>query len=483
MTYTSKNKWVDYVIFGLSVFLVFCLLFDSYIELPRLVAWIGRWHPVVLHFPIVLLLICVFLGLTGRKTRLPDGQVPRFLLTLAVIFALVTAISGFFLGKEIDTKGDLLYWHQWLGGTLALLAALWYWLEGMQLENRIYTKVLQVALIGLVLFTGHYGGMVTHGEDFLALPTEKREEKIPENPLIYKDVVGRILDNNCVSCHNPNKQKGDLLMTSLDELLKGGEVGNTIVLGNPEESEIIRRLHLPFDDEEHMPPDGKKPLDETEIRILERWIALGASDTLRLAHIGNSEPLADLVKSLMEPDPAEKWAKFPQVADSTLQNLSSDYLTIKRVAGNSNALSIDVYMPPEYDPKAVTNLRRVAENIVELDLSGLPIGKEEIALIAASKNLEWLEIDKTPVTDSETDTLRALSKLHTLKIFETAIGDKSLLVFREMSSLKSIYLWETSVSKEAVEQLKTDMPLLKVNSGIDEELRSFFIEKDSVPEI
>lgn len=400
-----------------------------------------------------------------------------------MIFALVTAISGFFLGKETGTKGDLLYWHQWLGGGLALLAAIWYWLNSIQFENQIFTKILQVAIVALVLFTGHYGGMVTHGEDFLALPTEKREEKIPENPLIYKDVVGRILDNKCVSCHNPNKKKGELLMTSLEGLLKGGEVGNTIIPGNPEESEIIRRLHLPLDDEEHMPPDGKQPMSETEIQILERWIALGISDTLRLEHLENSEPLADLVKGLMEPDPAEKWAKFPPIADSTLQNLSSDYLTIKRIASNSNALSIDVYLPPEYNSKTITDLKRVAENIVELDLSGLPIGKEEIALVASTKNLEWLEIDKTSVTDKEIDTLRTLLKLHTLKIYDTAIGDKSLLVFREMPNLKNLYLWETSVSKEALEQLKIDLPLLKVNDGIDDELQSFFIDKDSVPEI
>ena len=476
MSNTNKNKWVDYVVFGLSVFLVFCLIFDSYIELPRFVVWIGRWHPVILHFPIVLLLICVFLGLTGKK-------IPKFLLTLAVIFALATAVSGFFLGKETGTNGDLLFWHQWLGCGLALLAALWYWLNKLRLEDKIYTKILQVALIGLILFTGHYGGMVTHGEDFLALPTEKREDKIPENPLIYKDVVSRILDDKCVSCHNPNKRKGELLMTSLKELLKGGEVGNTIVVGNPDESEMIRRLHLPKDDDEHMPPDGKKPLDETEILILERWIELAASDTLRLEHLENSEPLADLVKSLMEPDPVEKWAGLPIVADSTLKSLSSDYLTINRVASNVHALSVDVFMPPEYDSKAITNLKRISNNIVELDLSGLPIGMEEIALVASSKNLEWLEIDKTPVTDIEIDTLRTLSKLQTLKIFETAIGDKSLSVFREMPSLKSLYLWETSVSKEAVDQLKTDLPLLRVNIGIDKELQSFFIAKDSVPEI
>ena len=131
MTVSTKIKWVDYVVFGLSLFLIFCLVFDSYIELPRLIAWLGRWHPLVLHFPIVLLLLCVFLGLTNKK-------IPKLLLTLAVIFALVTAISGFFLGKETGAKGDLLFWHQWLGGGLALLAAMWYWLDGIAFENQVY---------------------------------------------------------------------------------------------------------------------------------------------------------------------------------------------------------------------------------------------------------------------------------------------------------------------------------------------------------
>jgi len=473
---TKKNKWIDYVIFGLSVFLVFCLIFDSYIELPRFVAWLGRWHPVVLHFPIVLLLICVFLGLTGKS-------IPKFLLTTAVLFALVTAVSGFLLGKETGTEGDLLYWHQWLGGSLALLAALWYWLNKTSFNKKTYMTILHVVIGGLIFFTGHYGGMVTHGEDFLALPTEKRATEIPENPLIYKDIVSRILDDNCISCHNPNKKKGELLLTSLNEILKGGESGNTIVSGNPDESEIIRRLHLPFEDEEHMPPEGKRPLSQLEIQIFEQWIALGASDTLKLDHLEKSEPLAELVKGMMDPDPSERWASLPDVADSTLQNLSSDYLTINRMASNLNALTIDAFIPPEYDTKTITDLKRVSNNIVELDLSGLPIGKDEIALIASCTNLEWLEIDKTPVSDNEIDTLRTLTKLQTLKIFETAISDKSLSVFRAMPSLKNLFLWETSVSKQAIEQLKSDLPLLSVNVGIEEELQSFFIAKDSVPKI
>ncbi len=263
MVKTVKNSWVDSTVMALSVFLIFCLLFESYIELPPMVAWIGRWHPLVLHFPIVLLLICIFLGLTGQK-------IPRKLLALAVLTSLITAISGFLLGKETEVKGDLLIWHQYLGAAVAIVSAIWYGLYEISFGKTIYSKGLQIILLGLILITGHYGGMVTHGEDFLALPVGKSRKPIPENPLIYQDVVARILDDNCISCHNPNKRKGKLLMTSYQDLLKGGKSGLAITPGDPGKSELMRRVLLQENDEEHMPPDGKKSLAPNEMQILNR---------------------------------------------------------------------------------------------------------------------------------------------------------------------------------------------------------------------
>ncbi len=472
---SNKSRWVDYVIFGLSIFLVFCLIFESYIELPNLVAWLGRWHPVVLHFPIVLLLIAIFLGLTGK-------EIPKLLLTIATIAALITAVSGFFLGTETGTKGDLLFWHQWLGGGTAILAVIWYWLDATDLGRKTYTKILQVALAVLIGFTGHYGGMVTHGEEFLALPTNTKQEAIPENPLIFQDVVARILNESCVKCHNPNKRKGELLMTSLSQLLKGGESGPTITPGNSEESELIQRLHLPVSDENHMPPEGEKSLTDNEIQILERWINLGASDTLLLSHLDNSEPLVALVDELKQPDESRTWAKLPAVADTTITRLSSDYLTIKRMASNLDALSINVYMPPEYDSKLLTDLKPIAKNIIELDVSGLPIGKGEMDFIAVCKNLEWLEIDQTPVSDVEMDTLKVLSKLKTLKIYDTDTGDNTLSIIKNLVELEQIYLWKTKVSEGALRKLRTEKPSLRINTGIDPEIQALFAKKDSVSE-
>lgn len=469
----SKNlPWADYIIFGLTVFFVFCLLFESHLKLPILVAWLGHWHPVVLHFPIVLLLIAIYLSFTKKGT-------PRPLLAIAVLSALITAITGFLLGLESVDKGQLLTRHQWLGSGVVFIAVAWYWLGGLGLGRQIYTQVLQIGLVVLVGFTGHYGGMVTHGEEFLAFSNSKEQKKIPENPLVYGDIVARVLDDNCVSCHNPNKQKGELVMTTYKDIMIGGKSGSTVVPGDLERSELIMRLHLPPSDEDHMPPESKKPLSEAEIQILERWIALGASDSLKLDQLPSNEPLVALVNEMRTPDPMERWADLPIVADSTLKNLSSDYLTIKRVAGNSNAVSINMYMPPEYDPQIILDLQRIAPNIVELDLSGLPIGAKEMGLIALCGNLDRLEIDQTPVTDTEMEQLKGLSKLRLLKVYETGIGNGSLVVFQNLANLKKLYLWKTAVTQNGLESLKVAKPTLLVDNGIDPKYQTFFEPKDS----
>jgi hypothetical protein len=92
----------------------------------------------------------------------------------------------------------------------------------------------------------------------------------------YAGQIKDILDRKCVPCHKPSKAKADLLMDSLENVMKGGEIGAVIEPGDPAKSEMYRRITLDPDDEDFMPSDGKPPLTEAEVRLIERWIASGA---------------------------------------------------------------------------------------------------------------------------------------------------------------------------------------------------------------
>lgn len=81
-----------------------------------------------------------------------------------------------------------------------------------------------------------------------------------------------ILKANCFSCHNDQKKKGGLIMTSREALFKGGENGVALVAGSPEKSALLEAL--PKEADTHMPP--KKQLSAAQIETLNRWIKEGA---------------------------------------------------------------------------------------------------------------------------------------------------------------------------------------------------------------
>jgi len=82
----------------------------------------------------------------------------------------------------------------------------------------------------------------------------------------------RLLKTNCFSCHNSEKKKGGLVMTSREDLLKGGDNGAALDLNAPEKSMVIESLAA--DADPHMPP--KKQLSAAQIATLKAWVKDGA---------------------------------------------------------------------------------------------------------------------------------------------------------------------------------------------------------------
>jgi len=119
--------------------------------------------------------------------------------------------------------------------------------------------------------------------------------------ITYEDDVLPIFRDNCLKCHNPDKQKGDLDLTSFSAAIKGGGSGATLNAADPDNSQLFKSVtHA---DEPSMPPNAK--LTDRDIATIRKWIEGGLLQGVNSKAIAANKPAVDLaIKStnLGKPD-------------------------------------------------------------------------------------------------------------------------------------------------------------------------------------
>ncbi|MDH5399464.1 MAG: ribonuclease inhibitor, partial [Cyclobacteriaceae bacterium] len=88
---------------------------------PEWLLFLGRFHPIILHLPIGMLILAFLFELLSRFEKYISLSVAaRLGLLLGSITSVITALFGYFLSLEGGYDETLLFWHQWLGIIVAL---------------------------------------------------------------------------------------------------------------------------------------------------------------------------------------------------------------------------------------------------------------------------------------------------------------------------------------------------------------------------
>ena len=164
-----------------------------------------------------------------------------------------------------------------------------------------------------------------------------------------------LLQDRCVECHGPKKNKADLRLDAKLHALKGGESGPAFVAGDPAKSLIFDRITTQ-DDEKKMPPKGE-PLTATQTEKIRQWITEGAVWP---------ENAADL--SARRDPRLDHWAYQP-VRRPTNGRTIDDFIT-------SGLKTKGMTMSGPADPRIL--IRRTY-----YDITGLPPSPEEVAAFVA----------------------------------------------------------------------------------------------------
>jgi hypothetical protein len=393
--------------------------------------FLGRFHPLVIHLPIGLILLVPLLEIGGRwRPALRESA--SLVLGLSFLSSLGAMALGYLLAYGSGDSGAGVVRHMWGGialtiGVLLCLLTHPLWSSGN--ATRLYPALLGCELL-VLLWAAHQGGSLTHGSNYLNeyMPPRLKhwvgagstsgKALIPGS--FYEQHINPIFDSRCVTCHGESKVKGGLRLDSYEQLMKGGKDGIVISAGAPDKSLLLRRVTLPASHKQFMPTEGKPPLKPEEITWIREWIQQGASPS--------ATSLAGVIihehRDVLLPPVGDYSALIPEIAamDSAegaklipVSGKASDGLILRTVdAGKS------------LNDAQLAQFVKFAPYIVEAELA------------------------RTSVTDASLDTLSKFTHLRVLHLEDTAISGSSLAKLLPLSQLVYLNLSGTQVTKAAL---------------------------------
>ncbi|HEX5024687.1 MAG TPA: c-type cytochrome domain-containing protein [Agriterribacter sp.] len=451
--------------------------------LLSLSGFFGRFHPVLVHLPIGILILGVMLHWMSRRQRFDDlKHAVSITLLLGAISAIFSCISGWLLANGAEYDETILGRHRWLGISVAVVAIVYYLVYTRKFSFKLPTTlpyILSIALFVLITFTGHFGGTLTHGEGYLTqdilepVETEEVKKIIPDvqQAMAYNDIIQPVLQNKCYKCHGPSKQKGKLRLDTQEAIAKGGEDGKVLVVGKGEESELYKRLILDMLEKKHMPPKGKSQPSEAEIRLIRWWIDAGASFNKPVSALAQDEKIKPLLLALQsdhlvapaKPEvPEEPVAKAPREALIALQKMG---VTVVPVADGSNYLSVNFLGLPGIGDKEIKLLEPLAAQLVWLKMGNTAITDSALTVLAKFPVLIKLSLDYTAISDKGIASLQTLSTLQYLNIVGTKVTAKGLLALKGLRELDAVYLYKTPISGADWLSLKKAFPKATLDTG------------------
>jgi uncharacterized membrane protein len=135
----------------------------------RLLDWLGRFHPIIVHFPIAFVPAALFTAIVGRR-RPAFGAPVQFLVIAGGIIAPVSALLGWFNGGWAAWDSDsLLAVHRWLGtaiGIGGLALAIWAWRRPSEDRGAGMIAALSIMTIAIAV-QGWFGGALVHGAEHM----------------------------------------------------------------------------------------------------------------------------------------------------------------------------------------------------------------------------------------------------------------------------------------------------------------------------
>ena len=288
---------------------------------------------------------------------------------------------------------------------------------------------------------------------------EDKIESIVGDLVSFDNQILPIFQKNCITCHGPDEQIKGLRLDTAVNIVEANFDNSLLVAGNPEDSELFRRLTLPEDDYEVMPPSNfGPPLSAEDQELVRLWISQGIK-------FKQSEEMQIEKNQIIE-------QVIPPADRNSLANLAQMGALAAPIAQDTNFIQIDFgQIADEIGDNQLSYLESFKEQLRWLDIGGTKITDSGLEKLVDFPNLTRLHLENTNVGDIGLSHLPALKNLVYLNLFNTQVGDASIEHLKLLEKLEQVYLWKTQISEVAAEKLMIERPDLTVNLGWEYELK------------
>lgn len=428
---------------------------------------IARFHPLIVHMPIGILFFAFALELVKRWQKRTDMDFSiGIALFLGAVSSIAAVATGLMLADEGGYETAALNWHKWMGIALAVVAVLAFLNHAKNYFQQYQFPIL--ALVSLLLvFTGHFGGNMTHGEDYLFSKPVDGTIKIQniDEALVFDQIIKPILDTKCNSCHNPSKAKGELIMTTTAGLFEGGKGGAIFDFEDHLNSSFLKRTALPLEDDKHMPPKGKSQLTEDEVALLQWWIGNEACVACRVAEMQDRAPLNDILEKFSQPATKVAYDDVDPLSEKQFRDFQEEGYALQSVAEDNPMVIVNFSFRQDIREKGLRPLKSIAENVLELNLAGSDISDDQASQLTRFTYLKKLQLQNTTISEKTIAYLSELQYLESLNLYGTSVTDEVIPILKEMPGLIDLYVWNAKITSAGLEALKDAKPLLKIHAG------------------
>lgn len=476
-----------------------------------LAPFLGRFHPLFVHFPIGILLLAVAMQIVaswaarrGRPAPFSDRAI-AFVLVCGALSAVAAAATGYLLGGSGGGySGATFDRHQTLGIGVAMASCLaavvalirvrpasgpapsgtasseagpaMQW-RGMFRRSAFWRGIyagLLACVFWMLTWAGHLGATLTHGEGYLTehAPAPLRTmlawagvdvgtaaSAAPpaiDQALVYASLVEPVMQARCVQCHGAAKAEGELRLDGPDGLRKGGKGGPLFIAGQGAKSELVRRIWLPASHKDVMPPRGQAPVTPAEASLIRWWIDRGAKF---------DQKVIDAVTPAAAGDPGDASKARSGSAELAPEVRAAIEDIIGPIPVDFGGPTLPKVNIAAADPSALASLRATGVSIVPLSAETpfvhvhctnvrATFGDAQLAALEPiASQVLWLDLSGTQITDAGLAVVERFPNLTRLHLNRTAITDAGVAHVARLSHLEYLNLYGTKVTDASLTPL------------------------------